>query len=48
MMKSTKPQSTVRRSTACKALVAEFIRKYKKELEEMWETEKYIKLPPID
>ncbi len=31
-----------------KALVAEFIRKYQKELEEMWETEKYIKLPPID
>lgn len=31
-----------------KSLVAEFIHKYQKELEEMWETEKYIKLPPID
>ena len=31
-----------------KALVAELVRKYQKELEEMWETEKYIKLPPID
>ena len=35
-------------SPEAKALVAEFIRKYQKELEEMWETEKYIKLPPID
>ena len=31
-----------------KALVKEFILKYQKELEEMWETEKYIKLPPLD
>ena len=31
-----------------KAMVKEFILKYKKELEEMWETEKYIKLPPLD
>ncbi len=30
------------------ALVKEFVLKYQKELEEMWETEKYIKLPPID
>ena len=30
-----------------RALVKEFILKYQKELEEMWETEKYIKLPPI-
>jgi len=29
------------------ALVKQFILKYKKELEEMWETEKYVKLPPI-
>ena len=31
-----------------KALVKEFIMKYRKELEEMWETEKYIQLPPLD
>ena len=31
-----------------KILVKEFIQKYQKELENMWETEKYIKLPPID
>ena len=31
-----------------KILVKEFILKYQKELENMWETEKYIKLPPID
>lgn len=30
------------------ALVKEFILKYRKELEEMWKTEKYVKLPPID
>lgn len=30
-----------------KALVKEFIMKYREELEEMWETERYIKLPPI-
>lgn len=30
------------------SLVKEFICKYRKELEEMWETERYIKLPPID
>lgn len=30
------------------ALVREFIQKYKKELLEMWETEKYYKLPPIE
>lgn len=30
------------------ALVKEFIMKYQKELLEMWETEKYVKLPPID
>lgn len=29
------------------ALVKEFILKYQKELEEMWETEKYVKLPPL-
>lgn len=29
------------------ALVKEFVVKYKKELKEMWETEKYKKLPPI-
>ena len=28
-------------------LVKEFILKYKKELEEMWETEQYRKLPPL-
>ena len=30
-----------------KALVKEFIMRYKNELLEMWETEKYIKLPPL-
>ncbi len=30
-----------------KLLVKEFINEYKNELEEMWETEKYIKLPPL-
>ncbi len=30
-----------------KALVKEFILKYQKELEEMWENEKYSKLPPL-
>lgn len=29
------------------AMVKEFILNYQKELEEMWETEKYIKLPPL-
>ena len=29
-----------------KALVKEFVLTYQKELEEMWETEKYVKLPP--
>lgn len=29
------------------AMVKEFILNYQKELEEMWETEKYVKLPPI-
>lgn len=28
-------------------IVKNFITKYRSELEEMWETEKYIKLPPI-
>ena len=31
-----------------KAMVKEFILKYQHELEEMWETEKYMKLPPLD
>lgn len=30
------------------SLVKEFILRYKEELEEMWETEKYRKLPPLD
>ena len=30
-----------------KAMVKEFILMYQKELLEMWETEKYIKLPPL-
>ena len=30
-----------------KKMVKEFILKYQKELEEMWETENYIKLPPL-
>ena len=34
--------------TKAKALVKEFIQKYQKELEEMWETEKYVKLPPLN
>lgn len=29
------------------ALVKKFVLNYKRELEEMWETEKYIKLPPL-
>ena len=29
------------------ALVKEFIDKYRNELLEMWETEKYVKLPPL-
>lgn len=29
-------------------LVKRFIMIYQKDLEEMWETEKYIKLPPIN
>ena len=29
-------------------MVKEFILKYQKELDEMWRTEKYIKLPPIN
>ena len=31
-----------------KALVKEFIVKYRKELEVMWETEKYMKLPQLN
>ena len=31
-----------------KAMVKEFILTYQKELEEMWETEKYVKLPSLD
>lgn len=31
-----------------RAMVKEFIFKYKKELELMWETEKYVKLPPLE
>jgi len=30
-----------------RSLVKEFILKYQKELEEMWETERYRKLPPL-
>lgn len=30
-----------------KVLVKEFILKYQKELDKMWETEQYIKLPPL-
>lgn len=30
------------------AKVKEFILKYQKDLEEMWETEQYRKLPPLD
>lgn len=29
-------------------LVKEFIKKYQKELQEMWDTETYKKLPPLD
>ena len=31
-----------------KAMVKEFIARYQKELLTMWETEKYMKLPPIE
>ena len=31
-----------------KAMVKEFVLKYQKELEEMWRTEKYVKLPPLN
>lgn len=31
-----------------RAMVKEFILKYQKELLEMWETEKYVKLPPLE
>lgn len=31
-----------------KAMVKEFILKYQDELNRMWETENYIKLPPLD
>lgn len=31
-----------------KAMVKEFILKYQKELLKMWETEQYIKLPPLE
>jgi len=31
-----------------KAMVKEFILKYRDELNQMWETEKYVKLPPLD
>lgn len=31
-----------------KAMVKEFIMKHQQELLTMWETEKYIKLPPLD
>lgn len=31
-----------------RTLVTEFILKYQKELEEMWTTEHYVKLPPIE
>ena len=31
-----------------KAMVKEFILEYQWELEEMWETEKYAKLPPLN
>lgn len=34
-------------SSKAKNLVKEFVLKYQKELEEMWETEKYKKLPPL-
>ena len=30
-----------------KALAQEFVLKYQKELNQMWETEQYIKLPPL-
>lgn len=31
-----------------KAMVKEFILKYRKEPERMWENEKYTKLPPLE
>ena len=31
-----------------KAMVKEFILKFQNELNQMWETEKYVKLPPLD
>lgn len=34
--------------TKAQVLVKEFVLKYQKELEEMWETEKYKKLPPLN
>ncbi len=33
--------------TKAKAMVKEFVLTYQKQLEEMWETEKYVKLPPL-
>ena len=43
-------QSAILRDYDCyaKAMVKEFVLKYQKELNEMWETEEYIKLPPLD
>ena len=35
-------------SSKAKALVKEFVLKYQKELNRMWETEQYVKLPPLD
>ena len=34
--------------TKAQKLVKEFIKKYQKELMEMWETGKYTKLPPLE
>ena len=31
-----------------KVMVKEFILKYQNELEEMWKTERYVKLPPLN
>ena len=31
-----------------KAMVKEFVLKYQRELLTMWETEQYVKLPPLD
>ena len=31
-----------------KAMVKEFILKYQNELQNMWDTEQYIKLPPLN